>query len=143
MNDRGLGGAIYQRRRKTREPPCDAAIVDDAAGALFAHMGGCVFHAEHHAAHQCRHRGVEAVNLKPLDAAGLRRAAGVVEQAIDAAEFVDRGADQRAHLILLRDIGLKEHAAGAELFGERLALRRAAACDHDFRTLGDEDLRRL
>ena len=32
-------------------------------------MGGGVFHAEHHAAHQCRHRRVEAVDLKTLDAA--------------------------------------------------------------------------
>ena len=31
--------------------------------------------------------------------------------------------------------------AGAELFGQRLALRHAAAGDDDFRAFGDEDLR--
>jgi hypothetical protein len=121
---------------------CDAAVVDDAAKALFAHMGAYVFHAEHHAAQQGRHRGVEAINLEAFDAAGLRRAAGVVEQAIDAAESVDRGADQRLHLVFLRDIGFKEHAGRAELFGERLALRRAASGDHDLRAFRDEDFRR-
>ena len=64
------------------------------------------------------------VDLEPLDAAGLRRAAGIVEQAIDAAEFLDRQRDQRPHLLLDRDIGLAEDAVGAEFFGQRLALRR-------------------
>ena len=104
-------------------------------------MGGGVLHAEHHAAHQRRHRGVEARNLEAFDAAGLRRAAGIVEQAIDAAEFLDRLADQRAHLLLDGDIGLAEHADGAELFRKRLALRRAASGDDDPGAFGHENLR--
>ena len=53
-------------------------------------MGRGVLHAKHDAAHQRRHRRIEAIDLEPLDAAGLGRAAGIVEQAIDAAEFLDR-----------------------------------------------------
>ena len=48
-------------------------------------------------------------------------------------------ADQRAHLFFDRDVGLAEDAGGAELFGQRLALRRAAAGDHDFCALRDKD----
>src|ERR1700694_5341179 len=100
-----------------------------------------VLHAEHHAAHQRRHRRIEARTVKAFDPAGLRRAAGVVEQAIDAAEFLDRLADQRAHLVLDRDIGPTEDAGGAELFGKPLALRRAAPGDDDLRAFGDEYFR--
>jgi hypothetical protein len=104
-------------------------------------MGCGVLHAEHHAAYQCCHRGVEAGNVEPFDAAGLCRAACVVEQTIDAAEFFDRLGDQRAHLVLDRDVGLKEDAAGTELFGKRLAFRRAASGDDDLRAFRDEYLR--
>ena len=101
-----------------------------------------MLHAQHHAAHQGGHRGVEAGNIEAFDAAGLRRPAGVVEQTIDAAEFLDGLADQRAHLVLDRDVGPAEDAGGAELFGQRLALRHATSGDHDFRALRDEDFRR-
>ncbi len=100
-----------------------------------------VLHAQHHAAHQRRHRGVEARNLQALDAAGLCRAAGIVEQAVDAAEFPDRLADQRAHLVLDGNIGLAEDAVGTELFGQCLALRRAPSGDDDLCAFGDENLR--
>jgi len=63
-------------------------------------MGCRVLHAEHHAAHQRRHRRIETLNVEAFDAARLRRAAGVVEQTIDAAEFSTALADQRAHLLL-------------------------------------------
>ena len=106
------------------------------------HVGRGVLHAEHDAAHQGRHRGVEARHFKPFDAAGLRRAAGIVEQAIDPAEFFDRKRDQRAHLVLDRDIGLAEDAVGAELVRQRLAFRHAASGNDDFGTFGDEDFRR-
>ena len=141
VDDGGLGRAIDHRGREAGEPAGDAAVVDDAAGALLSHLRGGVLHAEHHAAHQRRHRGIEAVDVEALDAAGLRRAAGVVEETVDAAEFVDRKRDQRAHLLLHRDVGLAEDTVGAELLGQRLALRRAAAGDDDFRALGDENLR--
>ena len=85
--------------------------------------------------------GVEAGGLEALDAAGLRRAAGIVEQAVDAAEFLDRKLDQRAHLLFHHDVGLAEDAVGAELFGQRLAFRHAAPGDDDFRAFGDENLR--
>ena len=39
------------------------------------------------------------------------------------------------------DVGLAEDAIGAELFGQRLALRRAASGDDDFGAFGDENLR--
>ena len=103
-------------------------------------MGRGVFHAEHHAAHQCHHRGVEAGGVETLDAAGLRRAAGIVEQAIDAAEFLDRQLDQRADLLVDHDVGLAKDAVGAELFRQRLALRHAAPGDDDFGAFGDENL---
>ena len=57
------------------------------------------------------------------------------------AEFFDRKRDQRLHLRFDRDIGLAEDAVGAELFRQRLALRRAASGDDDFRAFGDENLR--
>ena len=50
-------------------------------------------------------------------------------------------ADQRAHLLFHRDVGLAEDASGAEFFGQRLAFRHAAPGDHDFRAFGDENLR--
>ena len=100
-----------------------------------------MLHAEHHTAHQRRHRGVEAPDLEAFDAAGLCRAAGIVEQAIDPSEFFHRLADQRAHLILDRDVCLAKDAGGAELAGKRLALRRAATRDDDFGAFGDEYFR--
>ena len=100
-----------------------------------------MLHAEHDAAHQRRHRGVEALDLEAFDAAGLRRAAGIVEQAVDPAEFFDRQRDQRAHLVLDRDIGLAEDAVRAELFSQRLALRHAAPGDDDFGAFGNENFR--
>ena len=57
------------------------------------------------------------------------------------AEFLDRLADQRAHLVFDRDIGLAEDADGAELFGKRLALRYAASGNDDPGTFRDENLR--
>jgi len=141
MDDGGLGRAIDHRRRKAGQPAGDAAIVDDAAGALFAHVGRGVLHAEHDAAHQSGHRRIEAVDLEAFDATGLRRPAGVVEQAIDPAEFIDRECDQRTHLVFHRDVGLAENAGGAESFRQRLALGHAAPGDHDFCAFGHENLR--
>ena len=46
--------------------------------------------------------------------------------------------DQRLHLRFHRDIGLAKDAGRTELFGQRLALRRAAPGDHDCRAFGDE-----
>ena len=106
----------------------------------FRSIGCCVFHAEHHAAHQGDHRGVEASSLEAFDAAGLRRAAGVVEQAIDASELFDRQFDQRADLLVDHDIGLAKDAVGAELLGQPLALRHAAPGDHDPGAFRDENL---
>jgi hypothetical protein len=126
---------------KSGQPSCDAAIVDDAAGALLAHMRRGVLHAEHHAAHQGRHRGVETIDLEALDAAGLGRTTGVVEQAVDPAEFFDRKRDQRLHLFFDGDIGLAKDAGSAELFGQCLALGRAASGDDDPGAFGDENLR--
>ena len=100
-----------------------------------------MFHAEHHAAHQRGHRGVETVDLEAFDAAGLRRTAGIVEQAIDTAEFLDRKRDQRLHLLFDRDVGLAKDASGAEFFGQRLAFRHATPGDHDFCAFGDENFR--
>jgi hypothetical protein len=66
--------------------------------------------------------------------------AGIVEQAIDAAEAVDRLADQGADIFLNRDVGPAKHAGRAELFGEPFALRCAAAGDNDFRAFRDKNL---
>ncbi|MET3220444.1 hypothetical protein ABIF35_001231 [Bradyrhizobium japonicum] len=98
-----------------------------------------MLHAEHDAAHQRRHRRVEALDLEALDAAGLRRPAGIVEQAIDPAEFVYRERDQRLHLRFDRHIGLAEDAIGPELLRQRLAFRYAPPRDHNFGTFGNED----
>src|SRR4030095_1507431 len=117
-------------------------LIDDASGPLFLHIGRGVLHAEHDTAHERGHRRIEAIDLEAFDAAGLRRAAGIVEQAIDLAEFVDRQRNQRPHLILLRDIGLAEDASRAELLGQRLSFRNPAARDDDFRAFGNEYLRR-
>jgi len=99
-----------------------------------------VLHPEHHTAHQVAIAASKRGNLKALNAAGLRRAAGVVEQAIDAAEFFDRLPDQRAHLVFNRDVGLAEDAIAAELVGQRLAFRRAPSGDNDVRAFRDENL---
>ncbi len=87
-----------------------------------------------------RHRGVEADNLEALNATGLRRAAGVVEQTIKAAEFLDRLPDQRAHLAFNRDIGPAEDAVGAELAGQCLAFRHATTGDDYPGAFRDENL---
>ena len=42
------------------------------------------------------------------------------------------------HLVLDGDVGAAEQAGGAELFGKRLAFRRAAAGDDDLCALGHE-----
>src|SRR3984957_14158361 len=46
VNDRGLGGAVDQRRRIAGKPACNAAVVDDAARALPAHMRCRMLHAQ-------------------------------------------------------------------------------------------------
>ena len=80
-------------------------------------------------------------DLEAFDAAGLCRAAGIVEQAIDAAEFLHRLADQGAHLFFDRDVGLAKDAMGAELLRQRLALGHAAAGDDDLRPFRDKNFR--
>src|SRR5262245_14304533 len=142
MDDGSLGRAIDYRGGEAGEAAGDAAIVDDAAGTLLLHPGGSVLHAEHDTAHERGHRRIEAIDLEAFDAAGLRRAARIVEQAIDLAELIDRQRNQRAHLVFLRDVGLAEDASRAELLGERLSFRNPAARDDDFRAFGNEYLRR-
>src|SRR5215212_10970309 len=110
MDDGGLRRAIDHRRRKAGQAAGDAAIVDDAAGSLLAHVKGCMFHPEHYAAHQRRHRGVETLDLEAFDASSLRWTAGIVEQAIDAAEFLHRKVVQLLYLRFHRDIGLAKDA---------------------------------
>ncbi len=102
-------------------------------------MGRGVLQAEHDAAHQRRHRRVKTLDLKPFDAAGLGRATGIVEQAIDTAESLDRLPDQRAHLRLNCDVGLTKDAGRAEFSRQCLTFRRAASGDDDFCAFGDED----
>ena len=84
---------------------------------------------------------IEARHLEAFDAAGLCRAAGIVEQAIDSAELLHGLADQGAHLFFDGDVGLAKDAVGAESFRQRLAFRRAAAGDHDFRPFRDKNFR--
>src|SRR5260370_210304 len=48
VNDGGLGRAIDHGGGIARQPSGNAAIVDNAAGTLAAHMGRGVLHAEHH-----------------------------------------------------------------------------------------------
>ncbi|MGY4413180.1 hypothetical protein ACVWW4_004916 [Bradyrhizobium sp. LB7.1] len=141
MDHRRLGRTIDHRGRETGETASDAAVVDDAAKTLLLHVGRGVLHAEHDAAHQGRHRRVEALDLEGFDATGLRRAAGIVEQAVDAAEFVHREPDQRLHLRFDRHIRLAEDASRPELLRQRLAFRYTPARDHNFGTFGNEDFR--
>ena len=72
-----------------------------------------VLHPEHHAAKERRHRGIEAIGLESFDAAGLGRAAGIIEQAVDAAELVDGFTDQVADVGFDRDIGTTEKTCRA------------------------------
>jgi hypothetical protein len=109
---------------------------------LLMMLGRGVLHAEHDAAEQGRHRRIETVDLEALDAAGLRRSAGIVEQAIDLAELVHRKRDQRLHLRLDGHVGLTKDAGGAELGCECLAFGHAPTRDDDLRALGHEDFRR-
>jgi hypothetical protein len=142
VNDGRLGGAIDHRGGKPGKPSGDAAIVDDAARTLTAHMGRGVLHPEHDAAHQGRHRGVEAIDFETFDTTGLGRASGIVEKAIDAAEFFYCLGDQRAHLLLNRYIGLTEDTGRAELLRQRLAFSGATPGDDDFCAFGDKYLGR-
>src|SRR3954452_17401572 len=141
MNHGGLCGPVHHGGGKAGKPSRDAAIVDDAAGALATHMRGGVLHAEHDTAHQCRHGGIELWDFQPFNAAGLCGPAGIIKQAIDAAEFLNRTADQRAHLPLDGDIGAPENTVGAELFRESFAFRRAPPGDHDPGAFGNEYFR--
>ena len=100
-----------------------------------------MLHAEHDAAYQGRHRGVEPFDVEAFDAPGLRRPAGIVEQAVDPAEFLHRERDQRLHLRFDRHVGLPEDAGRTELFRQRLAFRDAPPCNHNFGTFGHEDFR--
>src|SRR3954447_7253317 len=116
MNHGGLCGPVHHGGGKAGKPSRDAAIVDDAAGALATHMRGGVLHAEHDTAHQCRHGGIELWDFQPFNAAGLCGPAGIIKQAIDAAEFLNRTADQRAHLLLDGDIGAPENTVAPSFF---------------------------
>jgi hypothetical protein len=101
-----------------------------------------MLHAEHDAAHQRGHRCVKTRNLQALDAAGLRRTAGIVEQAVELAEFLHAKRDQRLHLVFDRHVGLTEHANRSEFCRQRLALGRTAAGDDDLGALRDKNFRR-
>jgi hypothetical protein len=68
----------------------------------------------------------------------LRRAAGIVEQAIDAAELCRPQRNQRLHLRFHGDVGLAEDAGSAQLLCQRLALGHAASCNDDFGAFRDE-----
>src|SRR5215468_11674798 len=142
MDNGSLGRAINHRGGEAGETAGDAAIIDDAAGPPLLHVGRGVLHAEHDTAHERGHRRIEASDLEAFDAAGLRRATRIIEQAVDLAEFVDCKRNQRPHLVFLRDIGLAEDASRAELLGQRLSFRNPAARDDDFRAFGNEYLRR-
>ena len=137
MDDGGLGRTIDQRGGIAAEPSGNAAIVDDAAEPCW-HMRRRMLHAEHHAAHQRRHRRIEAIGLEALDAAGLRRPAGIVEQAIDTAEFVDRKARSAPSSVFdATSVWRKMQAAPSRLASASPSGTRRPAIT-TFRALGDE-----
>src|ERR1700684_1374966 len=110
----------------TRMPASPSSIathlVRCMTAALAAHMWCGVLHAEHHAAQQRRHRRIETIGLEAFDAAGLRRSAGIIKKAVDAAEAVHGFADQLVYVVFNGDVGATEDAGRPKLFGQGLAL---------------------
>jgi hypothetical protein len=71
-----------------------------------------------------------------------RGPAGVVEQAVEAAERLGRGGDRRGDVGFLRHVRLHEAGAAAHPFGDGLARFHVAAGQHDLGPVLDEDLDR-
>ena len=80
-----------------------------------------VLHAQDDAAQQDRHCLVETVGRELGNAAARRRPAGVVEQAIQATEAVERVRDHGSDVGLDRNVGADEAGVGCEPCRERLA----------------------
>ena len=99
-----------------------------------------VFHAEQDTAHQGRHRRIETRGIEAFDAAGLRRAAGVIEKAIDATELRHGLLDQRTYLVLTGDIGAAEDAVRPKFARQCLTFGHTPTCDGDPRAFADKNL---
>ncbi len=141
MDDGGLRRAIDHRRRKAGQAARDAAVVDDAAGTLFPHMGRACFMPSitlrTSVAIAASKRSTSRPSMPPVCAGPP----ALLNRQSMRPNFSTESGDQRLHLRFHRDVGLAKDAVGAELFGQRLALRRAAPGDDDFRAFGDEYLR--
>jgi hypothetical protein len=88
--------------------------------------------------------GVPVGRVEVLHAGRRARAAGIVEGAVEAAEALERGIDERVGLRLHRHVRRDEGglAAGVgDLARERLARVGAAAAEHDPGTLGGDPAR--
>jgi len=67
------------------------------------------------------HRGVKALYVDIGDAAAIRRVAGIVEQAVQAAKAVDSMCDHGCHVMLNGNVGSYESRSRAEFGGQILA----------------------
>ena len=105
---------------------CDAAGVDDAAGSLADHDRRHELHAEHDTAQVGGDDSVEVLHVDLGDAGNAAGVAGVVEEAVDAAEFPQRLLDQRRDVGLVGDVGALEDGGRTELV--RQARLSPSAC---------------
>ena len=118
----------------------DAGDGDDAAGALGRHDARGVFHACEDGAKMHGEHGIELSQIRFRDRTKLRATAGVVHEAVEAAEARDSVLDHGFDFRFDGDVGAKEAGGGAESLGESLASLFAATGEDHSRALGDEDL---
>src|SRR5437016_4353680 len=136
--DDGVFAGSVNRSCGKAEQPGDGSVVDDCTAAGFQHRRNLVLERQPNALDVDVHDLV--VRLFGLIRQRCQRLldAGVVEGAIEPAEFRQRPLDHRLDIALLRDVGLDE---------DRLAPRRLDLCDDCTAFLlaasADDDLRAL
>ncbi len=136
VGDGGLGAGI-EVAALVEAVAGDAGVVDDAAAAAVLHDAGGVLDAERRGAHQQAHDAREFVFVEAVHG-GAVAGAGVIEQAVQAAEFVHGEIHQGGDVVFAHDVGALEHGALAELLGQGFALLFGAARQHHGGALFDE-----
>ena len=118
--------------------PGHAADIDDAAAALREHHRGHMLDAEQDAAHVDRQQLIDAGDIDLGDADHRRRHAGIVDQAVDAAEPFDGAPDHRLDIDLVRHVGADE--AHPQPLLQRPAFLLPARGDDDLGPFLDKEL---
>ena len=133
----GLAGRIDEgtiARLKTG----DRRRRDDRAGLLRLHVRHGIFVAQHHALQQHADGFVEPCHIDLGEFAADAAIACIVEENVEAAEFLHRMIDEVLYFVFMRDIGAAIGEVRAQLALHRLALVVLQVGGDDFRAFLQE-----